>query len=589
MKSKKILIVVIIIMAMLAVGGGVLAYLFIATDTFKSDKELFAKYAYQNIEALQNLKNSQTIQKYKYLKNQKKYESNTDLKVTYSEGGEVSNPFNNLAAKLDIQKDADDEYMYMDGQILYNQEEYLESEIIKDGEIHGIRFSDVAKQFISIKDDENLEKVANDIGVDTKTLQNIIDTIDGTVPITNEVITEDEAKNLKDKYTNMITEAILNGTFSSNKKAMITYNDKTINTKAYTVTLSSDQVEKLLVEILNNIKTETVITNYIKDESFGEKIDSLVKSITEEQEVPVVKITVFQQKKKTIRTVIEIGLNKIVIENSEENGQMKSNIQITKADTEKTNAYNIELIKETTENKEDISIIANITNGDEKYSVSLETGIKYTDESIDLSAIVSYKKDILTASIKLDNSTDLSENIEKKQVLDQKNNITLNDTGEEQRKYIIQTLKTNVPAKFQKRVGLLSNALIVKKEEKPTEEEVPDDQMSQVEINKFNAKFEFYTGNEVSAENVKTLLTTVKDNLGSYEIKLDENQENVDEMDESEKRYNIKLNIERNKKDENGIKQVLKKINDEKKYKISITYKEENKLIDYIMIEEVYN
>ena len=51
--------------------------------------------------------------------------------------------------------------------------------------------------------------------------------------------------------------------------------------------------------------------------------------------------------------------------------------------------------------------------------------------------------------------------------------------------------------------------------------------MSQVEINKFNAKFEFYTGNEVSAENVKTLLTTVKDNLGSYEIKLDENQEST--------------------------------------------------------------
>ena len=585
MKSKKILIVVIIIMAMLAVGG-VLAYLLIATDTFKSDKELFAKYANQNIETLQNLKNSQTIQKYKDLKNQKKYESNTDLKVTYSEGGEVSNPFNNLAAKLDIQKD--DEYMYMDGQILYNQEEYLESEIIKDGEIHGIRFSDVAKQFISIKDDENLEKVANDIGVDTKTLQNIINTIDGTVQITNGLITEDEAKSLKDKYLSMITEAISNGTFSSNKKSMITYNDKTINTKAYAVTLSSDQVEKLLVEILNNIKAETVITNYIKDESFGEKIDSLVKSITEEQEVPVVKITVFQQKKKTIRTVIEIGLNKIVIENSEENGQMKSNIQITKADTEKTIEYNIELTKATTENKEDISAIANITNGDEKYSISLETGIKYTDKSIDLSAIASYKKDILTASIKLDNSTDLSGNIEKKQVLDQKNNITLNDTGEEQRKNIIQTLKTNVPAKFQKRVGLLSNALIVKKEETPTEE-VPDDQMSQVEINKFNAKFEFYTGNEVSAENVKTLLTTVKDNLGSYEIKLDENQENVDEMDESEKRYNIKLNIERNKKDENGIKQVLKKINDEKKYKISITYKEENKLIDYIMIEEVYN
>ena len=65
MKSKKILIVVIIIIAMLAVGGGVFAYLYITTDTFRSDKELFSKYIYQNIEILQNLGDSQTIHKYK--------------------------------------------------------------------------------------------------------------------------------------------------------------------------------------------------------------------------------------------------------------------------------------------------------------------------------------------------------------------------------------------------------------------------------------------------------------------------------------------------------------------------------------------
>ena len=64
MKSKKILIIVIIIIAMLSICGGVFSYLFIATDTFKSDKELFAKYMSQNTEILQKLKNSQTIEIY---------------------------------------------------------------------------------------------------------------------------------------------------------------------------------------------------------------------------------------------------------------------------------------------------------------------------------------------------------------------------------------------------------------------------------------------------------------------------------------------------------------------------------------------
>ena len=39
MKSKKILIITIIIILVLAVAGTVFGYLYMATDTFKSDKE----------------------------------------------------------------------------------------------------------------------------------------------------------------------------------------------------------------------------------------------------------------------------------------------------------------------------------------------------------------------------------------------------------------------------------------------------------------------------------------------------------------------------------------------------------------------
>ena len=67
MKNKKILIVVIIMIAILAIGGGVFAYLYIATDTFKSDKELFSKYISQNLETFQKLGNSQTVKTYKEL------------------------------------------------------------------------------------------------------------------------------------------------------------------------------------------------------------------------------------------------------------------------------------------------------------------------------------------------------------------------------------------------------------------------------------------------------------------------------------------------------------------------------------------
>lgn len=585
MKSKKILIVVIILIAILAIGGGIFAYLFVATDTFKSDKELFSKYVIQNSRIMDMLQDSQTIQVYKNLQNEDKYESNTDVKAIYSEGGEISNPINNLAATLDIQKDNEEKYYYLNGQILFNDEEYLETEIIKENGLYGIRFPDVAQQFVSIKDDDNLKNVASDLGIEQRILETFMEILDGEKTISEELVSQDEIKSLKEKYSNMIVETLSSGTFSSNKKAMITYNANTINAKAYTVTISSEQVENLLIEILNNIKSESVLTRNIKDESYIEEIDEQITILSDEEEVPAIKITVYEQSKKTIRTVVEIGSYKIVIENSEEAGKINSNIQISKIDAEQSNEYNIKITKTTQETQECFNIVADVIADEEGYTLEFDTEMEATEDSINFETVLSYKKDILTASVNLKNIININEDFEKKEKLEKLNNVTFNDIEQERRMNIIEALKTNIPLKVEKRLGLLGEALEIKKDE--TNESSPDYEMTQVEINKFNAKFEFYTGDEVSAENVKTLISVVQDNLGSYEIKIADNQENVDEIDEDELKYYIKLNIERNKKDEEGMNKVLEKINDDKKYKVSISYKDENQLIEYIEIEEI--
>ena len=146
-------------------------------------------------------------------------------------------------------------------------------------------------------------------------------------------------------------------------------------------------------------------------------------------------------------------------------------------------------------------------------------------------------------------------------------------------------MKTRVPEKANTRISLLKEAIGLGSGDE--EQDVPESSMTQIDINKFNAKFEFYTGDEVSAENVKALLGIVKDHLGSYEINTINDSEDGELTDPSKIQYSMKLKIERNKKDENGANQVIEKINDEKKYKISIFYKEQNKLIDYITIDEV--
>ena len=119
------------------------------------------------------------------------------------------------------------------------------------------------------------------------------------------------------------------------------------------------------------------------------------------------------------------------------------------------------------------------------------------------------------------------------------------------------------------------------------EDENIENEVSQTEINKFNAKFEFYTGEEVSTENVKMLLEIVKNNLKSYEFLNNEVPDNTVGTTTQNNKINIKLNIEKDKIDEAGINKVLEKINSSKKYKVSIKYNDTNGLIDYITITEI--
>lgn len=583
MKSKKTLIITLIIILVLAVAGTVFAYLFIATDTFKGDKELFAKYISQNSETLEKFTDLQTKKVYEGLKDEEKYESDTEIKATYSEGGEVSNPINNLSAKINIQKDNTEDYFYADGQILYGNEKYLEAEAIKDQEAYGVRFTDIVKQFVTVKNDSKLGEVAKDLGTDSVTLEKIMDVIDGKENATEEIISKEDVQKIKDKYMNIITNAVSNGTFSSNKDAKITYNNNTVSAKAYTVSLTSEQVEGMIVEILNNLKEEDKI-----GEKYQDKINDIISNITDEKEIPAVKITVYEQNKKTIRTAIEItSLAKITVENTDENNELKTKIQISGISTETTEEYNIEITKKTDENQENVEAVLSVTNGDDTYQAGISNTLKNSDSEIQIKTIFEYKKDILTAALNLNNNIILGDSFEKKQTL-ANNNYVLNDAPAESRQKVITQLKQVVPEKMTTRMGLLMEAIGLK-QNNVTETEKPESEMTQVDINKFNAKFEFFTGDEVTPENVKTLIGIAKENLGSYEINIVEdsqNSGNTTTTDPEKIKYSIKLKIEKGKTNEDGTNQILAKISDKKKYKVSIFYKEQNNMIDYITIDE---
>ena len=590
MKGKKILVIVIIIVAVLAVAGTVFGYLFFKTDILRMSNELFAKYINQNIEIYNKLSDSKVLNTYKNLKDEDKYEENSELTVTYSEGGEISNPFNNLKAKLNVQKDNDENYYYADGQIIFAEEEYLESEIIKEKDVYGVRFSDVAKQFIGVKNDQNLEETAKDIGIDSIYLNTIMNIIDGTQSASEEVISTQNAEDLKNKYMKILTDSIAKGTFSKQKKAMITYNNTTTKTNAYTVSLSSQQVENMLIQILNTAKSDTTLldkfSSFVDEEDINAQIDEQIRKINEEYEISTLKITVYENSKKTIRTVVELGSNKAIIENTETNGTIKSNIQVSLMQDENINQYAIGITRKNLNDNEENEIkLTDLNNeDDENATIAITSNLQKDSTSTTIESGVSYKKGILSIGVSINDEIKFESDFEKKQTLAERNYIVLNDLSSERRKTIVEDLKKKVPEKAELRTELLIEALQLKKSTAP---DVPDYEMPQVEINKFNSKFEFYAGDQVSASNVKVLLNIVKDNLGSAEI-TPINPENASGVIRDEDiKYNFKLNIEKGKSNEQESQNVSDKIKDKKKYKVTINYKEINGLIDNIIIEEL--
>ena len=561
MRNKKILTIVIVFIVVLCITGGVLAYLFLATSAFKSDKEMFLEYFSQNIQMLNNMKSSGT---YKQILDEETFESNTEIKVSNSRGGEISSPLNDLSMTINMQKDNANRYSYTDAQLLFKDEEYLEVELIEDQDLSGIRFTDVVKQFITKREEDETGKIPVSI---------------------EEIISEEEITSIKEKCVNIIKQELENATYSKIKNTMITYNNNTIKTNAYTVTLTQDQVGNIILTILENLKTDEIILQ--KAEMFGitnleEEIDKLIDDLSDYENIHEMKITVYEQNDILIRTIVEYAGNTITLENSVENNFQKIKLQVSCPNFDKVVEQNLEITKTTTDNEETYNISIELIDGEDTKTINFTNQLTINEQNIIINTQAQYTQGIETTTITAINNTNLVDNIENKFILDESNNAILTDYDETTRETVINLLKENVPKVFENRINLLSELLGFKQpeEQEPTE----PGKMTQVEINRFNAKFEFYTGQSVTAENVKTLLDVVKDNLGNVEIT--QIGEVTEDMDEEDIKENIKLIIEKDKTNQELIQQVLEKIDDDTKYNVEIVYKQENGIIDYINITE---
>lgn len=592
---------------------GILLYL--NTDMFKSNKTLFFKYFGKNSENIKEIEEIFESTEYEKNLQNNKYTDDINIKVNYTNNLQTtsednSNTINNVKLLIKGEEDKNNKYSYKDFKLEKDkniatntenqsssensnesnnkEQNIMEVEYIKNDNNYGIRFSDLFKQYLLVENN-NLKDLFRKIGYSEQELENVPDSIEiNDITLSDIKFTEDEIKQLSEKYSEIINKKVSKEKFEKNSKQVITINEKNITTNAYILKLTNEELNNLYVDLLESLKQDEIILNKIESiqnkinsininsseskdlkESFAEEIDLQIEKINKtnigNQET---KIIVYENSGKTIRTAIqgkdyEINFDYI-------NTQDEKNIElIVKKDEIET--YNIKLKKD----KDGIKLDIYSNDETNPIKISLEQNKNESDKKCSNNINLKYENANSKLEVSAEQEINIVDNFENENTLNDQNSILLNGLEKEQ----LQAVLNQVSEEVQQKINSISEEVKINDIQEILEtlgiinkqQNIEAGGITETEKNRFNSKFEILKGEELDNENVLKVVEAVKDNIINAQV--DTNEE-------------IKIEISRNESNqdiEKSLEEYIKKEKD-KKYDIKIEYDENTELVKYIIM-----
>lgn len=577
---------------------GILVFLYLETDAFKTNETLFTKYLAQNFEELDNLKNNSSSTTKSLLENSK-YTSKIDGQIEYIENKDTSDEnknssVNNIKLKINEQKDNQNKYKYYDMAIQNENEKLLGVEYIKTQGKQGIRLNGI-QQFVSTQNEEN--EILKEFNI--KTIDKLTSSIDIDSIIS---FSEEEKQTIKNNYMNILKNNISKDKYHKQSNALITVNNKDIQTNAYYISMTLEEYNNLYVKILQQLENdetllakidaiEEKLKEYNAEENLKdqiiEKINEKIKNIQDNNiGNDEVKITVYENNGKTVRTSIENGTDKLVLDFYNE-----ASIKITQTKME-------DVVKEKTikieKQKNDAQIntmieYSNSEENQEKYNITLNYEETNQNNNIQKNVELSISNDKNQANLKINDTINIVDEFENEITLNE-DNVNIDELEDEQKSSISEILNENyrtqlsnvqAVANINDYKRMLQNLGIIKNDavELPREGEITD-----TERKRFNSQFEFFASENLTSNNITELLNTATNNLGDIKVVLkDGNIEDLDadKLKSSNDSYEYKksiseilLYIKRNSNNEEKSKNLNEYLKDENnnKYTASIEY-----------------
>ena len=617
-KRRVIVISIIVLLVLLFIIGGICIYLYLTTDSFKSNRTLFEKYLAQNFNVIQNFTQNKSNNIDNYLNNNK-YTSNLSVDIKYTSDSEntenntnetnneetTENSINNLQLNINSQIDKTNQYDYKDIRLAYQTENVARAEYIKDNTLLGIRLDGI-KQFVTI-DNQDIESLSNktDISIDTL---NQIYLLSNHIDISELInFTEEEKETLIERYANIIDQNTEKESFKRNNKATIEVNGVQTIANGYYIETTKENFNNVLMKILEQISQDEIILNKIdniqsklieyniiqNNEDINlrnEFINYINNYITEIKNKNIGnethRITVYENNGQIVKTVIETQENTIEIDVY--NNGTSVIIQNSKLENKNQTKNLIKLENGSQDNIQSLIIqYEEIENDIVKNNIKFETKKEIQNNDIDGNINLIYELDGNKVEISATEFIERATEFEDKMELNEENNVTLNDLQEDQITNILNILSDNINNQINnitskvspddlnlmlKELGFVQEDIFI--EEEPV-------QVTEVERNRFNSQLTFFIGEDQEANNINLLLNSIAQSLEDATI------ENITNDRGEEKLNQITLNITRNSQNDEKLQQVRNIIteNNGETFDVTMSYDEETQLINRIFIK----
>lgn len=340
---KKTQIIIITIALILTLGCvGTFAVLYFATDTFKSEQEMFYKYASQI-----NLKEFIDLESYNAYSEKLKTTGHADegeFTVELAQNGQTISE----SIKYNGYSDPINKTANYDISINKDNETLLEMNYLNNQDFYGILFKDVVGQYV-VLENNNLKEFAAKMGVeDTSEIPDKIE-----IPETINNIKYEELNTIINTYLNIAMETIPEDNYSKIKKQEISLGDEKVEADGYQVKLKVKDVQKILTKVLEKAKNDEQIYNLLNSEDIAfedyqagidELLQGLSQEVSKEDNIEVITISVYKDGKDTVKLAMNIALEET------------ENIQLSIEKTSKGLMFKIAMIDTSLETREEINI-----------------------------------------------------------------------------------------------------------------------------------------------------------------------------------------------------------------------------------------